>query len=156
MGGRPLTLATGRHPYEVCTLIAALTIGVVLQVGGAVAPRSVSTAMPPTVQAAWETGLVIAGALGLAGVAWPRRRLLPGLGLELVGITVLGTVSAMYSIALYAVTGMQAVAAGAFVTGTAVASWWRWGQIIRDLRRLGRAAEAGTTIDVPLLVEGDR
>ncbi|MDR7278943.1 hypothetical protein [Catenuloplanes atrovinosus] len=155
MGGRPLTVATGRAPFEVCTLLAALAVGTALHLG-AVVPRSVSTAMPPTIQAVWATGLIVAGLVGLAGVAVPRRRLLVGLGLELAGIGVLGTTATMYAISLYAVSAAQALVAGGFVTALAVASWWRWGQIVYDLRRLGRAAQAGTTVEVPLLVDGDR
>ncbi|MDP9799338.1 hypothetical protein J2S43_007850 [Catenuloplanes nepalensis] len=155
MGGRPLIVASGRHPFEVCTLLAAFIVGTALHLG-AVVPRSVSTAMPPTIQAVWAIGLIVAGLAGLAGVAVPRRRLLVGLGLELLGIGVLGTAATMYSISLYAVSAEQAIVAGGFVSALAVASWWRWGQIIVDLRRLGRAAEAGMTVEVPLLVDGDR
>ncbi|GAB7039694.1 MULTISPECIES: hypothetical protein [Catenuloplanes] len=156
MGGRPLTLATGRHPFEVSTLLAALIVGVALQLGGAVTPRSVSTAMPPTIQTVWAIGLIVAGAVGLIGLAWPRTALLAGLALELAGVAVLGAAATMYSIALYAVSGAQAIAAGGFVSAVAIASWWRWVQIILDLRRLGRAADVGETMDVPLLLDGDR
>lgn len=148
---RPVQITSGRHPFEVSFLVAALLCGLTLLVAGQ-RPASVTAAMPGLVQAAWEIGLVVAGLVGVAGVTW-RGRLSTALGVELLGVTTLGTATTMYAIALYVVSGLAAIAAGAFVTAVAVASWWRVAQIVRDLRRVARAAESGALADVPLLVE---
>jgi hypothetical protein len=151
---RPVQITSGRHPFEVATLVAVLAAGVALLATGD-RPKSVTAAMPILVQATWEIGLIVAGVVGLAGITW-RGRLSTALGVELGGVACLGTVTTMYAIALAVVTGTQAIAAGAIVGGLAVASWWRIWQIVADLRRIARAAEAGAVVDVPLLVERDR
>lgn len=142
---RPVTVTSGRHPFEVVYLAAALAAGVALLVAD-VRPGSVRQAMPLLVQAIWEVGLILAGLIGLVGLWWQSHRLDDGLTVETIGVGVLGTVTTMYAVALYAVSGTQALAAGAFVGATAIGSWWRIVQIIRDLRRLAVAvADDGDT-----------
>lgn len=150
---RPVQITTGRHPFEVAVLVAALICGMAL-LATETRPRSVTAAMPAFVQAAWEVGLIVAGVVGIVGITWPGQ-LSTALGVELLGVAVLGTVTTMYALALYFVSGTQAIAAGAFVTGVAVAGWWRVGQISRDLLRVARATANGAVADVPLLVERD-
>ncbi|MCX5066673.1 hypothetical protein OOJ91_12365 [Micromonospora lupini] len=151
---RPVQIASGRHPFEVAVLVAAVACGIALVVFDR-RPASVSAAMPATVQTLWAAGLITAGVVGLVGVIWPGD-LSTSMGVELIGMILLGTVTTMYAIALYFVSGGAAIAAGAFVIAVAVASWARCVQVVRDLRRVGRAAQKGHTADVPLLVEGDR
>ncbi|GLY21708.1 hypothetical protein [Micromonospora sp. NBRC 101691] len=151
---RPVTVTTGRHPFEVAVLAAALLCGVALTITG-LRPTSVTTGMPGTVQAIWQFGLIAAGGVGLAGVWW-RGHLSVALGIELVGVATLGTVTTMYAIALYAVSGRQAIAAGAFVAGVAFAAWWRVAQIGVDLHRVTAAINAGSAGDVHLLVEQEQ
>ncbi|MFY1595500.1 hypothetical protein [Micromonospora sp. WMMD737] len=134
-------------------LVAAVACGVAL-VATDRRPASVTAAMPATVQTLWEVGLVVAGVVGLVGICWSGT-LSTSMGVELIGMILLGTVTAMYGVALYVVSGMAAIAAGAFVVAVAVASWARAVQVLRDLRRVGRAAQNGRTADVPLLMEGD-
>lgn len=142
---------SGRHPFEVVFLAASALVGLVLLVVDA-RPRSVTTAMPAVVQVGWDVGLIVAGVVGLVGVTWTGR-LSTALAVELLGMFALGTSTTMYSIVLFAVSGWAALAAGTFITAIAVASWWRAGQIWADLRRIGRAAQAGAVADVPLLME---
>ncbi|MFI7073551.1 hypothetical protein [Micromonospora sediminicola] len=151
---RPVQIVSGRHPFEIAVLLAVLICGVVLMVTDR-RPASVAAAMPAGVQAAWQVGLVVAGVIGLAALAWPGS-LPTSMGVELVSMVALGTSTSMYAVALYVVSGMNAIAAGAFIVAVAVASWARVGQIIRDLRRVARAAEQGLTADVPLLMERER
>lgn len=135
-------------------LLASLLVGVSLIVLST-RPRSVAVAMPDLVQVCWEVGLVLAGVVGLTGVFWPGR-LTTGLGTELVAMCILGTATTMYGVALFAVTGLPALAAGSFVAAVAVASWWRVGQILHDGLRIARAAEHGKLAEIPLLVEKQR
>lgn len=149
---RPIYVASGRTPFEVATLAALLVAGTLL-VATENRPRSVTEGMPAPVQVAWEIGLVAGGLVGLVGVLprWPD--LSTGLLVELIGVATLGCVTAMYAIALFVVTGAAAIAAGASVTAVAVGSWWRVAQIVVDLRRAGRAVEAGHTAPFTLLAE---
>lgn len=151
---RPVLVTSGRHPFEVAMLVAAMISGIALLITDA-RPRSVTESMPTLVQAFWEVGLVVAGVVGLMGISW-RGQMSTSLGVELFGIAVLGTVTTMYTIALYTVSGAAAIAAGAFVGAVALASWSRIWQITRDLRRVARAADAGHTADVTLLIERDK
>ncbi len=132
---QPVIVTTGgRQPFEVAVLLAVLVCGIVLTVTGA-RPASVAVGMPATVQAIWEVGLILAGGVGLLGVFWPGT-LVTSLGDAWCVVSVLGTVTTMYAIAMYAINGMAAIAAGAFVLGIAVASWWRAGQIGIDQYRI--------------------
>jgi hypothetical protein len=148
---RPIQVTTGRHPFQVAVLAASLVVGLAL-IASDLQPRSVVAAMSGPIRLLWEFQLAAAGVVGLMGIYWPGR-LQVRLWIELCGVVVLGTATTMYALALYAVSGTAAIAAGAFVAALAVAAWWRVGQIIRDLRRMARAAESGTTAEVSLLIE---
>lgn len=130
----------GRHPFEVATLAASATAGLTLLIADE-RPRSVAEAMPPLLQDTWEIALIVAGVVGLAGVYWPGLPLV-GVGAELSAVVVLGTATAMYAIALFAISGWQALAAGAFIAAVGLASWARASSIVRDLRRLARHYDA--------------
>ncbi|MFC0504210.1 hypothetical protein [Micromonospora costi] len=150
---RPVQIASGRHPFEMAVLLAAVCSGVALVVTDR-RPASVLAAMPATVQLLWEVGLIVAGVIGLIGVTW-NGDLSTSMGVEMIGIILLGTVTTMYAVALFVVSGSAAIAAGAFICAIAAASWARAVQVLVDLRRVGRAAQAGRTADVTLLVERD-
>jgi hypothetical protein len=147
-------VTTGRHPFEVAVLAAAAACGLTLMVSG-VSPRSVAAAMPEFVQVLWQVGLLAGGIIGLVGTFWPGK-LAAQLGAEAVGVMFLGSATTMYTIALFTVSGTQAIAAGAFVGAVALASWARAGQIARDLRKVAAATATGNTADVTLLVEDRR
>ncbi|MGI5144782.1 hypothetical protein ACQEVC_45445 [Plantactinospora sp. CA-294935] len=133
-------LVVGRNPFEAAVLAASAVAGASLIAAGQ-RPRSVAEAMPPLLQDTWEIALVLAGVVGLVGIYWPGPPLV-GVGSELSALVVLGTATTMYAIALFAISGWQALAAGAFITAIGVASWWRTALIVRDLRRLARHHDA--------------
>jgi hypothetical protein len=147
------TIVSGRDPFEVTFLVAALVCGIALVVSHR-RPLAITAAMPVVVQEVWEVGLILVGIVGLLGIAW-RGQFATGLGVELCSLVLLGTTTSMYSIALFAVSGTMALAAGSFITAVAVASWWRSAQIMRDLRRLARISENRATTNVKLIVERD-
>jgi hypothetical protein len=151
---RPVKVVTGRHPFEVAILAAAAVCGLALALTDT-SPRSAAAAMPGVVEVLWQVFLVGGGAIGLVGVFWPGK-LLAQLGTEAVGVVLLGTATTMYSVALFTIAGMQALAAGSFVTAAALASWTRLWQIWRDLRRAAAAERGGRMAEVPLLVEERR
>ncbi len=148
---RPVKVVTGRHPFEVAILAAAAICGLALAVTDT-SPRSAATAMPGLIQVMWQVLLIGGGVIGLVGVWWPGR-ILAQLGTEMVGVLLLGTATSMYAVALFTVSGAQALAAGSFVTAAALASWSRVWQIVRDLRRTAAAELRGEMKAVPLLVE---
>ncbi|MFK3980471.1 hypothetical protein ACI2K4_08840 [Micromonospora sp. NPDC050397] len=148
---RPLPIISGRHPFEVTLLVAAVVCGSGLVLADA-RPRSVAVTMPEAVQAIWEVGLIVGGLLGLVGITW-RGQLSTGLGLELGAIVLFGTTTGMYTIAIFATSGRAGLAAGTFVGAVSAASHWRSTQIVRDLRRLAQIGAACTLVEVPLLVE---
>lgn len=133
-------LVVGRNPFEAAILAASVTAGMALLVADE-RPRSVTEAMPPLLQDTWEIALIVAGVVGLAGVYWPGPPLV-GVGAELSAVVLLGTATTMYDIALFAISGWQALVAGSFLAAVSVASWWRSALIIRDLRRLARHHDA--------------
>ncbi|MEU8158053.1 hypothetical protein AB0B94_30740 [Micromonospora sp. NPDC048986] len=122
-------------------LVAAGICGLALLLGDT-RPASVAASMPVWLQSTWEVGLLVCGVVGLVGIWW-RGALVSALAVELGALFLLGALTAMYTIALFSVSAGQATAAGAFVSAVAVASWWRSGQIIRDLRRLYRVSAEG-------------
>ncbi|GAB2963271.1 hypothetical protein GCM10027280_60200 [Micromonospora polyrhachis] len=150
---RPVQIVSGRHPFEIMVLVAALLCGILLIVTD-IQPPSINIAMPPFVQATWELGLVLVGVGGLLGITWPGH-LVTGIGIELGAMVLLGTTTAMYSIAVFIVSGRPALVAGAFIGAVAVSSLWRSLQILRDLRKLTNASEQNVLAEVELLVEGD-
>lgn len=134
---RPVSVTNGRHPYQVAIHAAAVVGGAALAVTDQV-PRSAAETMPAPVQVLWVVLLIAAGIAAVVGAFW-RGRAATGLRVELGGVLLLAGGTTMYAVALFAVSALQAVAAGSFLVGIATASWWRAGQILRDLRRLADA-----------------
>lgn len=151
---RPVKVVTGRQPFEVAILVASACCGLALALTDT-SPKSAATAMPGLIQVLWQVFLIVGGIVGLIGIFFPGR-LIAQLGTEAVGVMLVGTATTMYSIALFTVSGLQALAAGAFVTAVAVAGWWRIGQIWHDLRRVFLAEQEGQVSPIPLLTEERR
>jgi hypothetical protein len=151
---RPLAVTTGRHPFEVAFFASAVAVGVFLVVLNA-RPESVRAAMPPLVQGMWVAGLLVGGAVGLLAAVVQGFSLWRGLLTELVAAAVCGAALGIYAVAIFAVSAVQGVAGGTFVAAFAVASWWRFWQIVVDIRRLGRAVRQGRIARIPLLAEGN-
>lgn len=143
----PIRISSGRHPFELTFLLGGLICGLMMAALDAL-PRSLVAAMPATIEWSWEVGLILAGLLGLLGVAWPGQ-LSTGLGLELGAVLLLGAATAMYSIALFAISGSGAYTAGIFIGAVSVGSGWRSCQILADLRLLARATELAHQTGTP-------
>ncbi|GAB3139034.1 hypothetical protein GCM10027290_07460 [Micromonospora sonneratiae] len=148
---RTVQIISGRHPFEVTLLATSLACGIALLITD-IRPPSVVIAMPVVVQATWQVGLVVVGVAGLLGVTWPGH-VLTGLGIELGALVLLGTTTAMYSIAIIAISGRSALVAGSFIGAVTVASLWRSAQLMLDLRRLIEASQQDDIPVVPPLPE---
>ncbi|MEV4810112.1 hypothetical protein [Micromonospora avicenniae] len=132
-----------RQPFEVAVLLAAPPCGLLLMLLD-VRPPSVTLAMDTPIQVLWELGLIAGGVIGLSGIIWPGR-LATGLGIELAAVVLLGTITAMYAVALAAVSGRSGTAAISFILAVSTGSFWRAGQIIFDLRLLARVSRTADT-----------
>lgn len=133
---QPVSVVTGRHPYQVAIHASAIACGLALAVTDRV-PKSAAEAMPTPVQVLWVTLLLSSGLAALVG-SWWRGRTSTGMKVELAGVLLLAGGTGMYAVALFAISGEQAAAAGAFIGGIAVGSWWRAVQIMRDVRHLAQ------------------
>ncbi|MFC6017208.1 hypothetical protein ACFP2T_13450 [Plantactinospora solaniradicis] len=134
---QPVSVVTGRHPYQVAIHASAIVCGIALVLTDRV-PRSAAESMPYPVQVLWVALLVTSGLAALVG-AWWRGRFATGLKVELGGVLLLAGGTGMYGVALFAVSGWAAVVAGSFVVGIALGSWWRAAQILRELRHVADA-----------------
>lgn len=148
---RPIQVSTGRNPFEVAILVAAVLAGVTTLVHG-VPPRSVLATMSPLIQQVWQYELLGGGMLGLVGVWWPGK-LFAALQLERIGVGVLGAATTMYAIGIAVYTGLAGVVAGSFVVAIALSCWARVVLITRDIHRADRATRTGCTAEVTLLAE---
>lgn len=151
---RPILVVSGRHPFEVSVLLAAVMTGIFLLVTG-FESRSVSAAMPGAIGVAWDLFMVGGGIIALVGAYWPGK-LLARLGLEAIGVLLFGASLAMYVVSVVAFSGMQAVVAAMFVGSIAAGALLRAAQIGLDIRRVTAAVESGTTVTMPLLASEER
>ncbi|MEO3929958.1 hypothetical protein ABGB07_39825 [Micromonosporaceae bacterium B7E4] len=131
---QPVSVVTGRHPYQVAVHLAAVACGLVLALTDRV-PRSAAEAMHPVVLVLWVVLLVACGVAAPVG-AWWRGCVRTGLRVELAGVLLLAAATGMYAVALFAVSGWQALAAGSFLVGLAAGAGWRAVQIRWELRHL--------------------
>lgn len=129
-----LAITSGRHPYQIAMHASAVAAGV-LMMWSDEWPRSAEDTMSRPILWLWVALLILSG-VGGAAVVWWRGELLTALRIELGGVVLLGTGTSMYALALWAVAGSQALAAGAFFSGISVGSWWRAVQVWRDVRRV--------------------
>lgn len=143
----PLLITSGRHPFEVALLVASVFLGITLTLSGRT-PSSAAKVMPNAVLTLWIVLLTGAGIIALAGVFW-RGNLTSGLRVELAGILLMAGGCSMYVVALFTVSGMAALVAGGYMVAVSGGAWWRAGQIVHDVRRLGRAS----TMTVPVLAQ---
>lgn len=143
MAVRPLVVHTGRHPFEVAFLSAAVVVGLVLWLVDQ-RPQSVQSAMPVVVQALWVSGLVSGGLVGLGSLWLQARDVWRGLVVELFAMSVTGSALIMYAVAIFTVSGVRGLAGGGFTAAFGVAAWSRFAQIVVDLRRISRVAVTGS------------
>jgi hypothetical protein len=145
---RPLHIASGRHPFQVAVMAASVFLGLVLTITDRV-PNSASQTMHQAVLTTWVAMLITGGGLALIGACWSSA-FRTALRIELAGVLMLAGGASMYAVAVLAVSGWAALIAGGYVTAIALGAWWRSYQLVRDVRRLGRA----TVARLPVLIDG--
>lgn len=123
-----------RRPFQNAVVATAPVCGA-LMLCLEVEPPSVEVAMPGPVRVGWVLGLIAAGLVGVAALFWPGR-CSTRLGMELASMLMLGSVTGMYAVTLAVISGRTAVTAASFVAAVAIGSWWRAGELLRDLRSM--------------------
>ncbi|GAA5194102.1 hypothetical protein GCM10023322_57670 [Rugosimonospora acidiphila] len=146
----PIRITSGRHPFEVVVLIAALVVATILILTNT-RPPAVDAAMPGPVRLVWVILLAVSGVVGLLGVFW-RGAIQTSLSIEAIAVLVLGTAAAMYTVGVVAFAGIDGAAAGGFVAAVGAGSWWRLTQIWGDLRRFDQAVKAQIIGEVTTLI----
>jgi len=127
-----LLILSGRHrPHEILLLVVSLVTGVAYTVG-APPPSSVAALMPGWALHVWSLGLLLSGAIGLAGALTQRSW---SLQVEQAGM-LLGAGALVWYSAAVAPFGWRAMFAGAICLAWAAANLVRAGQIRRDLKGL--------------------
>lgn len=126
---------SGRNPYAIFLLLACALTGV----AGLISPQQTSPAVAhvllPWELEAWYGGLVVSSGAALAGLLW---RGLTSLLVERAALAVLGSLTAMYSVAVVVRGGVTLSLAATVTAGLCVASVARIWQIGRDLKELPR------------------
>lgn len=148
-----LEITTGRHPYQVLTAAAGPLAALVIAVGGS-PPLSLVTALPHPWTEFWLALLAVGGIVTLVG-SYAHGELDNMLITEAGGVALYASMITIYAAALFLVSGMNAAAAGGFLTALAIAGWWRVGQIIRDVRKVWAAVAAGACTQVEALADPD-
>jgi hypothetical protein len=132
-------VVTGRHrPHEVTFLIYSALLGLAL-LAGAWPPGSIEQLMPGWIR--WTWYVLLAGS-GLVGVAsFLLRDIYTALTFERAAMV--GQVSAfgLYGMAIFVVAGWRGLAAGGLCLSWALASAWRWRQIVREMRLVRQAVQ---------------
>lgn len=150
MQRKPLEITTGRHPFQVAIVAACPLVALTIMLAER-EPRSLDNALPAGFVNVWLAAIAVNGLICLFGIYW-RHPLGWGLMVECGGIIGLGAMVTVYSAAIAALSGLDALASGGLVTGIAVACWWRAVQIIRDVRRLRRVQARPAVVETRLLV----
>jgi hypothetical protein len=144
---RPVQIASGRQPFQIAIMVASLFLGLTLAVSDEI-PNSAQKTMHGAVIATWIVMLISAGILSLVGIFW-KGAFRTALRLELAGVLLLAGGASMYVVALFSVSGWAALIAGGYVTAIALGSWWRAGELVRDVRKLAHIRISR----LPVLVE---
>lgn len=134
----PDTIPARRHPHQVFVAGFAILAGLPVLLGGPSA-GSLSASLPGWLLAVWGFTLTVGG-LAILGAAAVRSAI-TALYLEAAAHLPLAIMAYAYAAALVNLAGIRGLSAAAIVAGFGLASTVRAAQVIRTLRRLGRAVQ---------------
>jgi hypothetical protein len=108
-----------RHPFEVYLLAISFASSLPAALGIAKVPSSVAQQMPGWYGRAWAVSLTVGCGIALLGLAWHRPPYpllsVTGLGLEQVGLTIVGAAAVVYSVAAVTTVGEVAYVPGGMI-----------------------------------------
>lgn len=132
----------GRNPFQTWVVAAATITGIVALLPVTRSSGVVERYLPAWAVLPWYLGLVVGGALALLGTILPARNV-PRygrlLGIEQVGLTVLGALLLSYGAAIQVV--VPGVLSGLTTLALGVACAVRWRQAARERRALQHLVE---------------
>lgn len=142
---------TARHPFAMYLLGLCVVSGAVALIGAAVGqptePPAIAATVPQWARLTWYGLLVAGGLLSLAGVWWPRRRIIDmitGLLWERRGVVGLAIGANLYGLTLlfllHDFAGRVSGVLTVLFAGACMARLW---DIRRDLNRIRTALKAG-------------
>lgn len=132
-------ITTRRHPHGIAVYLLTMLMGVFF-LTGVFDSVALDGAIGHDWQIAWQLLIALGGAVALAGVAWPQKRLEDGLMLESTGAAATGCGLTVYSVALL-LAGGWSTAAWLLLLILAVGAWWRSVQARSDARRIEQLTE---------------
>ena len=139
-GASQLLIVVGRdRPHEVAFNVWAVILGVMFTLG-APRPGSLSGLVTGPAFYVFSVGLALGGAVAFAGSYW-NRQVEQSLEIERAGLMILSGALLVYSVAVIAVFGWQALIAGGLCCAWIYANIRRSVIITRDLRQLRRRAD---------------
>ena len=123
----PARRLNDRHPYEVYLLSLAFLSSLPTAAGITQPPNSISSQLPGWPARAWAVAVMIGAATALVGLAWKRPRWplvsVTALGLEQVGVSILGAGCTVYAAAVLYTGGTNALFAGSLTLAFGLASF---------------------------------
>lgn len=154
MNRQPLIVRSGRSPFQVYLMVAAVAIGVV-GLAGRRPSKAVEELLPHYSLVAWYIILIVGGTICVVGSYNGSRQtkdqLLLGFAMERIGLWPLGIATSLYVVGVTAVAGWGGFAAGAFPAAFCFACFWRLRQIAIDSVLIQQAlTEPHTSDPAPL------
>lgn len=144
----PVSVSTGRHPWEIAGLCIFVIVGLALVSGAAPAPSSVNAALPAWFVVLWKGQLAVGAIVALVAVLLPQRtlgQLLLSFVIERTAMMWFGSATLVFPIVLAATGQSPALTAIGYATAYGLGGLGRAWQINRDLRRLHRAVRTDVT-----------
>lgn len=121
----PVRKLSDRHPFEIYILAYALVASVPSALGFVQVPISIAQELPGWPARLWAAGLAVGSIVALIGLAWHRPPFpfvsVTGLGLEQVGLTIVGVSAVIYGVAALTSAGAPALVPASIVFAFGVA-----------------------------------
>jgi len=127
----------GRHSPHEELLLAVSTVSGLAYLIGSPPPMSIAALMPRPIVYIWAIGLLISGAVGLAGCWW-RGAYERGIEFEKAGLLIGAGAMLIYGTAAFTFGGWRALLAGGIVLGWTAANIIRVAKLQGHLRELSK------------------
>lgn len=132
---------SGRHPFELFSLVLGLATGLPITIGVAPEPGTINEVLPDVLAYAWACTLTVGSLVALAGVFWKDRGL--GLILEQLGLAFVGLMCLVYGGAAVYVVGETAYFPAGLVASFGAACLWRYRQLQGIINNAQAQADSG-------------